>query len=214
MRRTLQLFLFLRSHCPAANVWIWLFGFIGNYFWTHYFFTVLGSSYSFPVHIKLNEIPFFLFLITHAYFISYHAFSTVLLRRWWTSITYQKMSNFFCKSQILVNVCSGRFTKVFFSTLIVFLLAYFTALAESVTIAEVGWVDCFVLFCFFRSCRSFLSRSPTGALLSTSQSCHDVYHWFRFLRHLLYCLLSNVLSVQQFFFCVCCLLFLCRRACV
>jgi cycloeucalenol cycloisomerase len=37
-------------------VWIWLFGFVGNYFWTHYFYKVLGASYSFPVTIMLNDV--------------------------------------------------------------------------------------------------------------------------------------------------------------
>ena len=31
-----------------ANVWIIIFSYVGNYFWTHYFFTVLGASYTFP----------------------------------------------------------------------------------------------------------------------------------------------------------------------
>jgi hypothetical protein len=31
-----------------ANIWIIIFSYVGNYFWTHYFFTVLGASYTFP----------------------------------------------------------------------------------------------------------------------------------------------------------------------
>ncbi|KAF5183361.1 Cycloeucalenol cycloisomerase, partial [Thalictrum thalictroides] len=31
-----------------ANLWIIIFSYVGNYFWTHYFFTVLGASYTFP----------------------------------------------------------------------------------------------------------------------------------------------------------------------
>lgn len=99
-----------------ASLWIFLFGFVGNYFWTHYFFTVLGSKYLFPVSIKLNEvkkpqkpifsfvcvkkplfawqIPVFLYLVTQAYFVSYHTFSSVLLRRWWTSKFYQNCKCF------------------------------------------------------------------------------------------------------------------------
>lgn len=38
-----------------ANVWIFIFGFVGNYFWTHYFYTVLGATYSFPSY-KLNHV--------------------------------------------------------------------------------------------------------------------------------------------------------------
>jgi hypothetical protein len=30
------------------------------------------------------QVPFFLYLITHAYFCSYHTVSTILLRRFWT----------------------------------------------------------------------------------------------------------------------------------
>lgn len=29
-------------------MWIVIFSYVGNYFWTHYFFTVLGASYTFP----------------------------------------------------------------------------------------------------------------------------------------------------------------------
>ena len=31
-----------------ANVWIAIFSFIGNYFWTHYFYDLLGAEYTFP----------------------------------------------------------------------------------------------------------------------------------------------------------------------
>lgn len=38
-----------------ANVWIAIFGFIGNYFWTHYFFNLLGAAYTLPSH-RLNGV--------------------------------------------------------------------------------------------------------------------------------------------------------------
>lgn len=38
-----------------ANIWIAIFSFVGNYLWTHYFYSLLGASYSFPAH-KLNEV--------------------------------------------------------------------------------------------------------------------------------------------------------------
>jgi hypothetical protein len=38
-----------------ANVWQAVFGFIGNYFWTHYFFQLLGASYTMPSH-RLNNV--------------------------------------------------------------------------------------------------------------------------------------------------------------
>lgn len=38
-----------------ANVWQAVFGFIGNYIWTHYFFDLLGASYTMPSH-RLNKV--------------------------------------------------------------------------------------------------------------------------------------------------------------
>jgi hypothetical protein len=38
-----------------ANVWMAIFGFIGNYFWTHYFFNLLGAAYTLPSH-RLNGV--------------------------------------------------------------------------------------------------------------------------------------------------------------
>jgi hypothetical protein len=38
-----------------ANVWIAIFSFIGNYFWTHYFYSLLGASYTFPSW-RLNDV--------------------------------------------------------------------------------------------------------------------------------------------------------------
>lgn len=41
--------------CTQMNVWMAIFGFIGNYFWTHYFFNLLGAAYTLPSH-KLNGV--------------------------------------------------------------------------------------------------------------------------------------------------------------
>lgn len=38
-----------------ANVWVLIFGYVGNYFWTHYFFNLLGAAYTFP-SFKLNGV--------------------------------------------------------------------------------------------------------------------------------------------------------------
>ncbi len=35
-------------------MWIAVFSYIGNYFWTHYFFKLLGAAYTMPAW-KLNE---------------------------------------------------------------------------------------------------------------------------------------------------------------
>lgn len=38
-----------------ANVWIAILSFVGNYFWTHYFYNLLGASYTFPAH-RINDV--------------------------------------------------------------------------------------------------------------------------------------------------------------
>lgn len=44
-----------QKYWVKANIWIAIFSFIGNYFWTHYFYTVLGAEYTFPSW-RLNEV--------------------------------------------------------------------------------------------------------------------------------------------------------------
>jgi cycloeucalenol cycloisomerase len=46
---------FLQRYWVKANIWIAIFSFIGNYFWTHYFYQLLGASYTFPAH-QLNKV--------------------------------------------------------------------------------------------------------------------------------------------------------------
>ncbi|CAH9104624.1 unnamed protein product [Cuscuta epithymum] len=63
-----------------ANLWILIFCYVGNYFWTHYFFTVLGASYTFPSW-KMNDVPHTTFLLAHVCFLFYHVASNITLRR-------------------------------------------------------------------------------------------------------------------------------------
>ncbi|XP_061371816.1 cycloeucalenol cycloisomerase isoform X2 [Gastrolobium bilobum] len=63
-----------------ASLWIIIFSYVGNYFWTHYFFTVLGASYTFPSW-KMNNVPHTTFLLTHVCFLLYHVASNMTLRR-------------------------------------------------------------------------------------------------------------------------------------
>lgn len=107
-----------------ANLWLFLFGFVGNYFWTHYFYTLLGATYSFPVEWQLNKVPIFLFLVTHAYFISYHAFTTPVLRRFWTSNFAKNLPTF---------------VRKLFTVFLVVAMAYFTAFMEAWTLEYVPY---------------------------------------------------------------------------
>ncbi|XP_022137410.1 cycloeucalenol cycloisomerase isoform X2 [Momordica charantia] len=63
-----------------ASLWIIIFSYVGNYFWTHYFFTVLGASYTFPSW-TMNNVPHTTFLLTHVCFLFYHVVSNMTLRR-------------------------------------------------------------------------------------------------------------------------------------
>jgi len=59
-----------------ANVWIAVISYVGNYFWTHYFYNLLGASYTFKAW-RINNVPIALFFCTHAYFCFYHTMTTV-----------------------------------------------------------------------------------------------------------------------------------------
>ncbi|MCD9640617.1 Bifunctional protein GlmU [Datura stramonium] len=63
-----------------ANLWIAIFTYVGNYFWTHYFFTVLGASYTFPSW-RMNNVPHTTFLLAHVCFLFYHVSANMTLRR-------------------------------------------------------------------------------------------------------------------------------------
>eukprot|EP01126_Amoeba_proteus_P058416 TRINITY_DN7534_c0_g1_i2.p1 TRINITY_DN7534_c0_g1~~TRINITY_DN7534_c0_g1_i2.p1 ORF type:complete len:149 (+),score=4.36 TRINITY_DN7534_c0_g1_i2:80-526(+) len=71
---------FSRRYVTKAYLWIAIFNFIGNYFWTHYFFVCLGARYTFPITITLNGVPVPLFLITQSYFTTYFVISNIVLR--------------------------------------------------------------------------------------------------------------------------------------
>lgn len=94
-----------------AHVWNGVFGFVGNYLWTHYFYSLLGARYTFPNH-RLNDVPVACYLATQAYFCFYHTLTSMVLR------ALQRRT---------------RSRTVFAAT--VAALAYATALAETVSIA-------------------------------------------------------------------------------
>lgn len=68
-----------------GTIWIAIFGFYGNYFWTHYFYQLLGAEYLFDSY-KLNEVPLVTFTCTFFYFTFYFNFVNLILRRiaYWT----------------------------------------------------------------------------------------------------------------------------------
>ena len=72
-----------------ANLWIAVISYIGNIHWTHYFYNLLGASYSFPAH-RLNNVPIALIFCTHAYFATYFVISNFALR-WARSLAKRGM---------------------------------------------------------------------------------------------------------------------------
>ncbi|CAK9193579.1 unnamed protein product [Sphagnum jensenii] len=107
-----------------ANLWIAIFGFVGNYFWTHYFYVVLGATYSFPSY-KINYVPITTFLLTQPYFLLYHSISNITLRRLGHAIKH----------------VPDRFSRWLIQASWVGVLAYLTALAEAVTIANFPYYE-------------------------------------------------------------------------
>jgi len=78
-----------------ANLYIAIFNFAANYFGTEYFFDVLGMVYNYPmIEINLDStlvgsgeqrVPLIMYLLTQAYFLTYHTTAVIVLRRIRTS---------------------------------------------------------------------------------------------------------------------------------
>lgn len=73
-----------------AHLWVWIVVFVGSYFWTHYFYTLLRATYTFEAW-RLNDVPFAMYLAAHGYFMLYHSMTNMALRRWYTSATYARL---------------------------------------------------------------------------------------------------------------------------
>jgi cycloeucalenol cycloisomerase len=107
----------LERYSFKANVWIAIYSFIGNYWYTHYFYSVLQVSYTMPNAIRLNNVPIQMYCATHFYFSSYHFFSNCILRKICT--TYKR---------------TWLRDVIFVAVIIVF--SYFTAFMETLTISS------------------------------------------------------------------------------
>ena len=106
----------LQRYAFKANLWLAVYSFIGNYWYTHYFYSVLQAAYTMPNAIRLNNVPIAMFLATHFYFSTYHMFSNLLLRKVVTSYQPQLLR-----------------TLLFMSVVGVF--SYFTAFMETLSIS-------------------------------------------------------------------------------
>lgn len=84
-----------QTYWLKANLYVAIFNFAANYFGSEYFFDVLGMVYEYPM-IRLNldaalvgsgaqRVPIIMYLLTQAYFITYHTTAVIVLRRIRTS---------------------------------------------------------------------------------------------------------------------------------
>lgn len=107
---------FYQRYSFKANLWIAIYSFIGNYWYTHYFYSVLKAKYTMPAH-RLNNVPIALYFATHFYFSTYHVFSNIMLRK------------------VVTTFEPTAVRHVLFVTVIV-VFSYFTAFAETLTISS------------------------------------------------------------------------------
>lgn len=72
----------LERYSTKANIWIGIVSYLGNHFFTHYFYTILGVRYTGPLAegVQINHVPLSMYFMTHVYFMSYHTMGTALLR--------------------------------------------------------------------------------------------------------------------------------------
>lgn len=98
-----------------ANLWIAIFGFIGNYWYTHYFYSVLKADYTMPSW-DLNGVPIPMYFATHFYFTFYHTLSNCALRKVYS--TYRPCT-----------------TRTLFVVTLVLAMSYITAFMETFTIS-------------------------------------------------------------------------------
>jgi cycloeucalenol cycloisomerase len=84
-----------RTYWFKANLYIAIFNLAANYFGSEYFFDVLGMVYDYPT-IAINfdstlvgsgeqRVPLIMYLLTQAYFLTYHTTAVIVLRRIRTS---------------------------------------------------------------------------------------------------------------------------------
>jgi cycloeucalenol cycloisomerase len=104
-----------------ASAYIATFSFIGNWFWTHYFYELLGAAYTMPPTHDWNRVPVCMYLLTHAYFCFYHALGNVAQRG---------------ARRAALRAGLGRTGARVAQALVVFCLSYATAWGETATIAH------------------------------------------------------------------------------
>jgi len=104
-----------------ANLWIAVFSFIGNYWYTHYFYSVLKANYSMPSH-RLNNVPIPLYFATHFYFSTYHVFSNVMIR----VISTRYQSTTARRALYILSIAAFSYFTAFMETLTISSFPYYS----------------------------------------------------------------------------------------
>jgi cycloeucalenol cycloisomerase len=68
-----------RLYHTKLQIWMFVFAFLGNYF-TEYFYEVLHMQYGFETTWNVNHVPFFLYMVTVAYFSTYGTLINIFRR--------------------------------------------------------------------------------------------------------------------------------------
>jgi len=111
----------LQRYSLKANLWLAIFAYIGSYWYTHYFYSVLKAEYTFPSW-RLNDVPIPLYFAAHFYFVTYHTLSNAILRK--IETRYQP---------------GPARSLLFWSAVLGF--AYFTAFMETLSISSFPYYD-------------------------------------------------------------------------
>lgn len=114
---------YARRFWVKAGVWIAVFSFYGNYFWTHYFYSLLGAEYLFDSY-ELNNVPLVTYFCTYFYFTFYFSFVNVVLR-----LLSRAISALSCSSSSLARLAGSVAWAAG-----VFTLSVLTAVFEAVSI--------------------------------------------------------------------------------
>ncbi|XP_003385217.2 PREDICTED: cycloeucalenol cycloisomerase-like [Amphimedon queenslandica] len=112
---------FYRQYLFKANLFVGIIGYLGNHFYTHYFYNVLGMRYTGPLSggIRINDVPLSMYLMTHPYFLSYHVLVSPVIR-----VFRRALSG---RHYLLYHSCFGVF---------VYIIAVTTAFIETYTISS------------------------------------------------------------------------------
>lgn len=106
---------FWKRYSTKATVWLIIYSHIGNYWYTHYFYSVLKAKYTMPAW-WFNGVPLALYFATFFYFSSYHVFSNLIIRRFMTG--YKSTTS-----------------KTIYMILLICIMSYITAFMETLTIS-------------------------------------------------------------------------------